>query len=241
MLLSSQSNPPIWKPFLTACREDILYQSRVHRLRSFEREGTEVWLKREDESGFGTSGSKKRKIASLLPWLKQQDIQRLGIIGGARSNHVVSLLQWAREESLEVRCLLKASQTPAEGGNAMLLRLLCEEREIRWLSAEEWPVAEEIAEKEFGGEDAYIVQEGGYCAAAVAGAATLLMDIERNEQALGGAFDQIVIDAGTGLSAAVLCCINAWRERKTEIHVVLTAGTIQTFGEAVAKVGLLPP
>ncbi|MFK7920311.1 MAG: pyridoxal-phosphate dependent enzyme, partial [Bacteroidia bacterium] len=227
-----------WEPFMDVCRTDILYKSRIHPLPSFGGNTQNVLLKREDESGFGTSGAKKRKLASLLPYLKEQQIKHIGIIGGPRSNHVVSLLQWVREEGLMPHLFLKTAHSPAKGGNALLLDLLAEEREIQWLTNDEWPNAEKIAHRHLAnlGDKGFVVPEGGFCAPAVAGLASLLIDIERNELALGERMNHICIDAGTGLTAAVLIWLNTWRQRHTNIEVVLTAGTQSSFTDALVQV-----
>lgn len=227
-----------WEPFLALSSPDILYQSRIHPLASFGNDTQSVYLKREDESGFGTSGAKKRKLASLMPYLLKHEIKDIGIIGGPRSNHVVSLLQWVREAGIKPHLFLKASHSPAKGGNALLLALLAEEREIQWLANDEWPHAEKVARAKLTQLETkgFVVPEGGFCAAAVPGLASLLMDIERNESALGERMDHICIDSGTGLTAAVLIWLNAWRERKTNIEVVLTAGTEASFTEALNQV-----
>jgi len=227
-----------WAPFMALCRQDLLYQSRIHLLKSFSSPHQQVYLKREDESGFGTTGSKKRKIASLLARLEKNDIQNLAIIGGPRSNHVVSLLQWVREIGIQPHLFLKSSHSPAKGGNALLLGLLAEEREISWLSNDDWPNAVQIAKQHLAEQTGkgFVVPEGGYCAPSVIGLATLLMDIERNEVALGERFDHICIDAGTGMTAAVLIWLNAWRKRQTQITVILTAGTPESFVAAMHEV-----
>ncbi|MFK7921005.1 MAG: 1-aminocyclopropane-1-carboxylate deaminase, partial [Bacteroidia bacterium] len=66
--------------------------------------------------------------------------------------------------------------------------------------------------------------------------ASLLIDIERNELALGERMNHICIDAGTGLTAAVLIWLNAWRQRHTNIEVILTAGTQSSFSDVLTQV-----
>ncbi|MEM6345007.1 MAG: pyridoxal-phosphate dependent enzyme [Bacteroidota bacterium] len=237
MRIDLDEHSRVWASFLAVCKQDLLYQSRIHLLQSFGTASQNVYLKREDESGFGTTGSKKRKIASLLAFLTKGGYQNIGIIGGPRSNHVVSLLQWVRESAMQPHLFLKASHSPALGGNALLLDLLAKEDEICWLENEAWPSALTIAEETLARLKGkyFVVPEGGFCEAAVPGLATLLMDIERNEAALGKAFDHICIDAGTGLTAAILIWLNAWRKRSSQIHVILTVGTPKSFTEVMKK------
>lgn len=214
-----------WEPFLTLSDPQLLYQSRVHRLPSCDTRQARIWVKREDESGFGISGCKKRKFASLLPYLKLQKISTVGLIGGARSNHVVGLLQLLREARLSVRLFLREDHAPARGGNAFLMRLLRREEEIQWISKAQWPEVGSIAQDwlDQQTERNYLVPEGGFCAPALPGLATLLYDIEGNEQELS--FSHIFVDSGTGFTAATLLLLNAMRKRKTQIQVVRTAGS----------------
>src|ERR1700761_5279772 len=74
--------------------------SRVHSLRSFLFSGTTCYVKRDDELGFGVSGSKIRKYCSLIPFFLNQGIQEVVVIGNAYSNHVLSLVQLLIENQL---------------------------------------------------------------------------------------------------------------------------------------------
>ena len=201
--------------------------TRIHRLGSLSTPLAKAWLKREDEAGFGISGSKKRKYASLLPYLRQEGIQTVGLIGGARSNHIVGLLQLLRERGFEIRLFLRESHAPARGGNAFLLGLLSRTEEIQWISKTDWPRVENLARTYLDErtDNSYLVPEGGFCTPAIAGAATLLQDIERNEAAHDLSFDHIFVDAGTGFTACVLTLLNELRQRNSQLHIVRTAGT----------------
>ena len=50
-------------------------QTRVHPLHSFKRLNSNVFVKRDDETGFGIGGSKFRKYASLIPFLKDNNLK----------------------------------------------------------------------------------------------------------------------------------------------------------------------
>ena len=76
---------------INLCDESLLFHSRVHALS--DNEYPDTWIKREDESSFGISGSKKRKYASLIPFLKKNKFDCVGVIGGSNSNNVIGLVQ----------------------------------------------------------------------------------------------------------------------------------------------------
>lgn len=218
------------------CQKDLLTHSRIHRVSSFEQEGCRVYVKREDESGFGISGCKKRKYASLIPWLLQENIQRVALIGGARSNHVVSLLQLLREYRIDVQLFLKKNHASVFQGNQLLLHLLAEPEEIYWMNSQSWSEVEHIAHEQLAGSpDKYtVIPEGGTCAPALAGACSLMLDIVRNERELGQTFDHIIMDSGTGMMAGATCLTHQWLEHPSRIHVVLMAGNESYFASQLS-------
>ena len=65
------------------------------------------FVKRDDELGFGISGSKIRKYRSLIPWLIQKGIEEVVIIGSSCSNHVLGLSQLLIENKLKPTLFLK--------------------------------------------------------------------------------------------------------------------------------------
>ncbi|MEM6805186.1 MAG: 1-aminocyclopropane-1-carboxylate deaminase, partial [Bacteroidota bacterium] len=72
---------------------DLLAESRLQKLRHLSTADTQLFVKREDESGFLVSGTKRRKYASLIPYLRKHAIRRVGLIGGEHSNHLPAILQ----------------------------------------------------------------------------------------------------------------------------------------------------
>ena len=223
-------NPP-WSYLWEWCERDFCVQTRIHELRTFSSDTCQVYVKREDESGFGISGCKKRKYASLFPFLHKHNYQEVALIGGAHSNHVAGMLQVLNERNFTTHLFLKQAHNPSRTGNRFLIDLLGQEPFIKWLTAGEWPQAEKRAREFFqqAGIHGYVIPEGGSCGPAWAGACTLMHDIIRNEEEGGLAFDHIFIDAGTGFMAASLIWMNALLQRSSQIHVILLAGDKQSF------------
>lgn len=214
------------------CQADLLTPTRVHRLCGFAQASAEVWVKREDESGFGISGGKKRKYASLLPYLQQQGWPVL-LIGGSHSNHIVGLTQLLREAGLSFRLYLKETHAPPRSGNGLLRHLLTQEEEIRWVSTADWEQVETWAQTEC--PDHLIVPEGGTCPAALPGACTLWLDLLRNEVEQEIQFDHVFIDSGTALIAGALLGMKQFQRPETMLHVVLTAGNEGFFHHQYAR------
>ncbi|MDB4285963.1 1-aminocyclopropane-1-carboxylate deaminase [bacterium] len=205
------------------CDTDLLSQSRVHRLNQWP---GNVYLKREDESGFGISGTKKRKIASLLPYLKKHGYQEVIAIGGGDSNHIAGLSQVLTENKIGFHHFLKQSHRPQLTGNRFLTHLLANPNQIHWINTEDWQKVHKKASLFAEGlpHKALVIPEGGNFFPSVPGLITLLADIERNEKQHNLLFDHIWIDSGSGLSASVLVWINYLLKRPCNIHIVLMAG-----------------
>ena len=104
---------------------------------------------------------------------------------------------------------------------------------------ENWNIANEIAsswQAENSDAQAEIVPEGGSVDDSVAGLATLPLDILYNENQLGLTFSNILIDSGTGLTAASLIAAYGFLKKESHIHVLLAASTPEIFRETLAQV-----
>jgi len=241
----------LWSHIHTLCDPEILYHSRIHRIRSFDTANCEVYLKREDESGFGISGYKRRKYASLLPFLLKHKYEKAYIIGGAYSNHVHGVSQLIKEAGLSVHAFLKAPHNPSLKGNLLLNRLILSDEEITWVPVKEWPgvllSAEEHASQDV--QPTYVIPEGGACSPSLPGIFTLLEDIQLNERQAGFQFDHLFIDAGTGYTAAAVHYLSSLQQRHTHLHVICMADQPGAFQQvyhqvvqdAADSLSLIPP
>ncbi|MEZ4776157.1 MAG: pyridoxal-phosphate dependent enzyme [Bacteroidia bacterium] len=219
------------------CLAELLPQTRIHPLRSFSTPFASVFVKREDDSGFGISGCKRRKYASLIYFLLEKNIHKIALAGGSHSNHLPGILQILREKGIKPHIFVKEAHEAALNGNRLLLDLLTQPDELTWLSSRLWPEVEKIAGKWVveQGTSAFFIPEGGSCEPALPGALTLMLDILRNEAEAGVTFDHIFIDSGTGLMAAALVMMNHLLGRKTQIHVVLIAGDTDYFSRILKE------
>lgn len=212
--------------------------SRIQRLDSFCTETASVFLKREDELGFGISGCKKRKYLSLIPFLQAQKYELVYLIGGENSNNLVGLAQVLREAKIPFVAYIKATKQVQKQGNAFLLHLLTKPQERVYVPSEQWHEVEKIAENDLqlSGKQGYIIPEGASCLPSIMGLCTLMQDIERNESENNLLFDHIFIDAGTAYTAATLVAMNHFLQRKTQIHIVYIAGNEALFSQHYQKV-----
>ncbi|MEL6675102.1 MAG: pyridoxal-phosphate dependent enzyme [Bacteroidota bacterium] len=206
----------------SGCDAALLSTSRVHRLQAGPEKGPQWWIKREDESGFGISGCKRRKYASLLPWLEQAGYREVALIGGAYSNHLYSFSQLLKERKISSEIFVKRKAISPLKGNALLLSLLHPVETWQEIQVDTWAEAESWVRQQLPAET-YVVPEGGSCAPALPGAASLALDIWRNQQASGLAFDHVFIDSGTALTAGALVLGLAWLGISAQVHVVMMA------------------
>lgn len=224
---------------LQYCDDNYLNHTRVHPLSSFSNEALNVFVKREDETSFGVSGSKGRKYASLLPFLRENNYTEVVLIGGPQSNHIAAMLQVLNEHNIKAHLFLKEPHSPKIilRGNGLLRFLLADEKLIHWIKTEAWGEAESLAKSFIAHrkKDIYLIPEGGSCQPSVAGACSLMLDIQRNEEKMDTIFDHIWIDSGTALMAGCLVLMNALLKKKTHVHIVLNAGNETYFQEQLQK------
>lgn len=210
--------------------EDIP-QARLHSISTLNTPATSCFVLRDDELGFGISGSKRRKYASLLPYIKRNKFEKIILIGSAFSNHIVSFSQSLIENRYKpVLFLLKRYEIPIKG-NYLLIKLLLANDQIHWVLEQDWPCVEETAQKwaQRQSSKSLVVPEGACMPEALLGSLTLPLDILRHKPHYS--FDHIILESGTGLTAIALILAFAWLGERTLIHVLLLGSSPEDFLE----------
>jgi 1-aminocyclopropane-1-carboxylate deaminase/D-cysteine desulfhydrase-like pyridoxal-dependent ACC family enzyme len=213
------------------------HHSRIHPLRSFK---DSCFVKREDELGFGISGTKVRKYLSLLPSILQDKPQEAIVTGSAYSNHVLSFSQLLKENGIEPILFLLGDESCKMQGNLLYSALIAGLKNIHWVSRSKWLEIDHIVET-FAHErreqniKTLIVPKGGSCAAALPGSLTLALDILRNEEEMGLTFDHLFIDSGTGLTSCALLLAFAYLRKSTFLHIVQIAGDEAEFHDVLEE------
>lgn len=191
-------------------------------------------MKRDDELGFGISGSKLRKYASLLAHIKQHSIKYAALIGGAYSNNIVGLTQLLIEHNVVPYLFLRGDQAPLYQGNFLLTALLVPAEQIHWIKRAEWTQVTTQAQaflRSLPIQNTLLIPEGACMLEALPGALSLGEDILKNEYENNILFEHIFIEAGTGLAAIGLILSLENRKRRVYIHILLLALTKEEFLE----------
>lgn len=208
--------------------------SRIHPLHHWP---ADCYVKRDDELSCGISGSKLRKYASLIPYFKEQGIQRLIVIAGAQSNNLLAVAQLAREMQLELTAILLRPRDENLKGNFLLSRQFLDDKDIVWLERSQWKEALSIAHHlaAQSNDRCFVLPEGASVLEAIPGAMTLADDIIINEQQHGLSFQHIFVDSGSGLTAQALCQRLSQRQHAATVHVLLLADDESWFREKMRQ------
>lgn len=181
--------------------------------------------------GFSTSGSKIRKYRSLIPYLLNNKIQEVIVIGSAYSNHVLSFTQLLIENGLHPTLFLRGDPLRPLQGNLLLTSLFIPPSSIQWFSQSAWvnvqSLAHSYAKKQ--NHSTFVLLEGGFSSAALPGTLTLPLDLLENEQKERIHFDHLFIEAGTGFTASALILGLNWLKHPVHIHVILLAEDEKAF------------
>jgi 1-aminocyclopropane-1-carboxylate deaminase len=220
-------------------QEDYPVHSRIHQLKIGSEYGVLCWVKREDELGCLLSGSKARKYRSLVAALKKRGCKKAGLIGSQFSNHILGLSSLLIENGIEPTLFLLKAQEAPKVGNSLFIQLFVPEQNILYIERENWHKAHEIAlswQMQNSNFQAEVIPEGGSIADSVTGLATLAVDIIQNEMDHKLTFSNILIDSGSGLTAATLIAAFGLIKKEVHIHVMLAASNQEEFSNTLSQV-----
>lgn len=203
----------------------IYFCSRIHKMQSID-----LYVKREDESGFAAGGSKIRKYSSLLPIIRRSSLP-VALVGSWHSNHILSLTKILTEEGIEKMLFLEKPKSASLEGNALFLSLLLKEREILSLDTVPFELSQDwiTTQEERIGKKFFWIAPGGCMPECFFGALTLAREITEQEESSEIEFGEIFVDAGTGLTASALIIGRTYLEKTVPVTVILLAGTKQEF------------
>jgi D-cysteine desulfhydrase len=127
--------------------------------------GIDLWVKRDDLTGFGLSGNKVRKLEFLLADAVARGADTVITTGGLQSNHARATAVAARQLGLQPVLLLRGQLPEQVDGNLLLDQLLG--ATLHWCTADEYrhhrdermqAIARDLRAE---GRVPYVVPEGG--------------------------------------------------------------------------------
>lgn len=167
--------------------------------------GTEVWVKRDDLTGFGLSGNKVRKLDWLLADAKRRGADTVITTGGLQSNHCRATAVACRQLGMKPVLLLRGEPPEPADSNLLLDQLLS--AELHFCTAEEYSShrdarMEQLAQgiRERGGTP-YVIPEGGSNAVGSRGYVAAGHELLRQQPS---GFDACCVAVGSGGTLAGL-------------------------------------
>ena len=85
--------------------------------------GPDIWIKRDDCTGFALGGNKVRKLEFLIAEAESQGATTIVTAGGTQSNHVRQTAAAASRRGMGCQCILERVRTDdlyETNGNALL-------------------------------------------------------------------------------------------------------------------------
>lgn len=160
--------------------------------------GYNLWIKRDDLSGLELSGNKVRKLEYIFAEAEKNRSNHIITCGGVQSNHCRATAFIARKSSLNCTLFLKGDIPSEKTGNYLLNSVL--NTNIMNVTNEEYQnidtKMDNYAEKL--SENAYVIPEGGSNEIGVWGYIECYFEILEQIKELNISLDTIVVPTGSG-------------------------------------------
>lgn len=183
--------------------------TKIEKLERLSQElGTNLYIKRDDQTGIEVSGNKVRKLEYAVAEAQRQGAKVLITCGALQSNHARATAVVANKLGMKSVLVLMDGEKNPPNGNYLLDLLLG--AEIRLITAEEYAHVDQImqdikSEYDRKGESAYIIPMGASNAVGMFGYIEAIQEIIAQEKEMGIHFDAIVDTVGsTGTYAGLV-------------------------------------
>jgi D-cysteine desulfhydrase family pyridoxal phosphate-dependent enzyme len=172
--------------------------------------GVEIWMKRDDLTGFALGGNKVRKLEFLLPEALAKGADTIVTVGALQSNHARQTAAAAARLGLKCVLLLgEAVQGRSEayqnGGNLALDRMVgAEVRRVPGYPIPAELIAKTLEELENSGHKPVFIPTGGSTVTGALGYAVAAAEIEQQAKEAGIKPSLIINGSGSGGTQAGL-------------------------------------
>lgn len=227
----------------------------MHLLPNFsERLGREVWIKRDDLTGFATGGNKSRKLELILADAMNARATSLVTVGAQQSNHARTVAAAATAAGIDAHLILGGRAPHRPSGNLLLDDLFGAETHfvdgLDWTSMSEHArqLCARLREQGNRSKRPYLVPAGGSTSSGVLAYAAAFLEIhhqldlvDRTEATIVHASSTGGTQAGLELGAALLGApANIVGVDVARIHADL-GGRVRDLVAATAELGFDPP
>ncbi len=164
--------------------------------------GPEIYIKRDDLTGFALSGNKIRKLEFVIAAAQRQGADYLITCGGVQSNHARATAVAAARVGLSSYLVLRGAADGDLDGNLLLDHLVG--AQIKYISADDYAnrveeiMAELAEELRRQGHRPYIIPEGASNELGAIGYIAATEEIAAQCQQLNLKFDYVVCAVGSG-------------------------------------------
>lgn len=216
--------------------------SKIEKLERLGKElNTQIYIKRDDQTGSEISGNKIRKLEFSVKEALEDGCNYLITCGGIQSNHARATAAVAASLGLESYLVLRGDKDSKLEGNYFLDKILG--AKVKLISAEEYSgnrqeimeeIKDELAKK---GHKAYIIPEGASNGIGSFGYINAMQEIVEQEKEMGIEFDAIVVPVGSGGTYAGLYYENYISARESKIYGFNVSSDSEHFKKTI--LGLL--
>lgn len=208
--------------------------TKIQKLDRLSKElNSNIYIKRDDQTGTEIAGNKIRKLEYLIKDALSKGCDMLITCGGIQSNHCRATVATATLFGMKSAVLLRISETPPVAGNYFLDKLMgadvqfCTRDEYRERRGE---IMEEMAQKyRKQGANPYIIPEGASNAIGTLGYYNCMDEILQQEKELGITFNTIVVATGSGGTYAGLYLANELKKLNKRIIGMAVCDDTQYF------------
>jgi D-cysteine desulfhydrase family pyridoxal phosphate-dependent enzyme len=174
----------------------------IHKLENLSKElNRNIYIKRDDLTGFGFGGNKIRKLEFLLADAKSKNSDVILTPGAVQSNHCRLTAALASKLGFEVHLILGGKKPKKFTGNLLLDKLV--EAKLHFIETNDWDILNEKMlkisnELEGEGKKPYPIPIGGSVPLGALGYVIAAKEIKKQSESMGIKFSHIFHASSSG-------------------------------------------